>query len=65
MQIPLKDTALVVAQSIISLIRESGITLIEAQAAVSAASAILPTVTDIPFKSGEAACPERSGVVAP
>ena len=65
MQVHLEDSALALAQKIVSLIRESGITLIEAQAALSVASALLPTMTDIAFKREVAACSEMSEAVAP
>lgn len=54
------DTSLIVAQSIMDLIRSSGITVLEAQAALNAASAALSAAEDIPFKGGEAASPQQS-----
>jgi hypothetical protein len=49
-----KDTSLVVAQRIMNLLRDLGVTTLEAQAALSAASAALNVAPDFLFKGDKA-----------
>jgi len=45
------DSALILAGQILKLIRESGVSRMEAHAALDAAGAVLPTVNDISFRN--------------
>ena len=57
------DTSLIVAQEIMNLIRTAGITMLEAQAALNAASAALSAATDLPFRdAGGSPCSSLGNV---
>jgi hypothetical protein len=45
------DTALILADELLAVIRKSGVSKMEAHAALSVAQAVLPSISDISFRN--------------